>query len=179
MLDSMSMTMEFKKIDPRVTITTKFGQIIIRFYPGEAPRHVDNFIKLARMGFYNGTTFHRVVPGFIVQGGDPLSKHPDRALHGTGSPGYFLPPELSDRPHKRGALGMAKVPRESNSTRDFNDNGSQFFISVGDNSGLDRTYTVFGEVFRGLDVVDKIVAASRDDRDNPLEPITMMMTIKE
>ena len=173
------MTMEFKKIDPRVTITTKFGEIKIRFYPDDAPRHVENFINLIKMGFYNGTTFHRVVPGFLIQGGDPLSKNPDRSLHGTGSPGYFLTPETSDRPHKRGAIGMAKVPRESNSTRDFNDSGSQFFISVNDNSGLDRTYTVFGEVFRGLDVVDKIVTAPRDERDNPLESITIMMTVKE
>jgi peptidyl-prolyl cis-trans isomerase B (cyclophilin B) len=173
------MTMEFKKIDPRVTITTRFGEIKIRFYAGEAARHVENFINLVKMGFYNGTTFHRVVPGFIVQGGDPLSKNPDRSLHGTGSPGYFLPPETSDRPHKRGAVGMAKVPRESNSTRDFNDSGSQFFINVNDNSGLDRTYTVFGEVFRGMDVVDKIVAAPRDERDNPIEPITMTVTVKE
>ena len=173
------MTMEFKKIDPRVTISTKYGEIKIRFYPDAAPRHVENFINLVKMGFYNGTTFHRVVPGFIIQGGDPLSKNPDRSLHGTGSPGYFIPPELSDRPHKRGAVGMAKVPRESNSTRDFNDSGSQFFISVNDNIGLDRTYTVFGEVFRGLDVVDKIVALPRDDRDNPLEPIIMTVTVKE
>jgi peptidyl-prolyl cis-trans isomerase B (cyclophilin B) len=173
------MPMEFKKIDPRVTITTKFGEIKIRFYPDAAPRHVENFINLVKMGFYNGTTFHRVVPGFIIQGGDPLSKNPDRSLHGTGSPGYFLPPEPNDRPHKRGAVSMAKVPRESNSTRDFNDSGSQFFISVGDNSGLDRTYTVFGEVFRGMEVVDKIVAAPRDERDNPLEPITVTVTVKE
>jgi peptidyl-prolyl cis-trans isomerase B (cyclophilin B) len=74
---------------------------------------------------------------------------------------------------------MAKMPRESNSTRDFNDNGSQFFICVGDNSGLDRRYTVFGEVFRGIDVIDKIVAAARDAADNPLEPITMTVTVKE
>ncbi|HEU4686431.1 MAG TPA: peptidylprolyl isomerase [Nitrospira sp.] len=173
------MTLEFKKIDPRVTISTKFGEIKIRFYPEAAPRHVENFINLVKMGFYDGTTFHRVVPGFIIQGGDPLSKNPERSLHGTGSPGYFLPPEVSDRPHKRGAVGMAKVPRESNSTRDFNDNGSQFFISVSDNSGLDRMYTVFGEVFRGLDVVDKIVAVPRDERDNPLEPILMKVTVKE
>ena len=173
------MTVQFQKIDPRVTITTKFGEIKIRFYPDDAPRHVENFLKLVRMGFYNGTTFHRVVPGFIIQGGDPLSKSPDRSLHGTGSPGYWLNPETSDRPHKRGAIGMAKVPRESNSTRDPNDSGSQFFISVNDNSGLDRTYTVIGEVFRGMEVVDKIVTAPRDDRDNPLEPITMKMTVKE
>ena len=76
-------------------------------------------------------------------------------------------------------VSMAKMPRESNSTRDFNDNGSQFFICVGDNSGLDRRYTVFGEVFRGIEVIDKIVAAARDAADNPLEPITMTVTVKE
>ncbi|BCA54027.1 Peptidyl-prolyl cis-trans isomerase [Nitrospira sp. KM1] len=173
------MAMEFQKVDPRVTISTKFGEIKIRFYPDAAPRHVENFLNLVKLGFYDGTTFHRVVPGFIIQGGDPMSKNPDRSLHGTGSPGYFLTPETSDRPHKRGAVGMAKVPRESNSTRDFNDNGSQFFISVNDNSGLDRTYTVFGEVFRGLDVVDKIVALPRDERDNPLDSIMMKLTVKE
>jgi peptidyl-prolyl cis-trans isomerase B (cyclophilin B) len=173
------MTMQFQKIDPRVTITTPLGEIKIRFYPDDAPRHVENFIKLVKMGFYDGTTFHRVVPGFIIQGGDPLSKTADRALHGSGSPGYWLNPETSDRPHKRGAIGMAKVPRESNSTRDPNDNGSQFYICVDDSSGLDRTYTVFGEVFRGMDVVDKIVATPRDEFDNPLQPITMKMTVKE
>jgi cyclophilin family peptidyl-prolyl cis-trans isomerase len=114
-----------------------------------------------------------------IQGGDPLSKTPDRALHGTGGPGYFLSPEPSDRPHKRGAVSMAKMPRESNSTRDFNDNGSQFFICVGENSGLDRRYTVFGEVFRGIEIVDKIVGVPRDERDNPLDPITITMTVKE
>ena len=173
------MTIQFQKIDPRATITTAFGEIKLRFYPDDAPRHVENFIKLAKMGFYNGTTFHRVVPGFIIQGGDPLSKNSDRSQHGSGSPGYWLNPEPSDRPHKRGAIAMAKVPRESNSTRDPNDNGSQFYICVADCSGLDRTYTVFGEVFRGMDVVDKIVAAARDDCDNPLEPIPMTVTVKE
>jgi peptidyl-prolyl cis-trans isomerase B (cyclophilin B) len=173
------MAMQFQKIDPRVTISTKFGEIKIRFYPDDAPRHVENFLKLAKMGFYNGTTFHRVVPGFIIQGGDPLSKNSDRSLHGSGSPGYWLNPETNDRPHKRGAVGMAKVPRESNSTRDPNDNGSQFYICVADSSGLDRTYTVFGEVFRGMEVVDKIVAAARDDCDNPLQAIPITVTVKE
>ncbi len=179
LLHSFLMAMQFQKIDPRVTITTPFGEIKIRFYPDDAPRHVENFIKLAKMGFYDGTTFHRVVPGFIIQGGDPLSKNSDRSLHGSGSPGYWLNPETSDRPHKRGAVAMAKVPRESNSTRDPNDNGSQFYICVADNSGLDRTYTVFGEVVRGMEVVDKIVAAARDEFDNPLEPIEIKMTVKE
>lgn len=172
-------TLGFEKKDPRVTITTKLGEIKIRFYPDEAPRHVENFINLAKMGFYNGTTFHRVVPGFIIQGGDPLSKSQDRTKHGTGGPGYFLPPEPNDRPHKWGAVAMAKMPRENNRTRDFNDSGSQFYISVGENSGLDRTYTVFGEVFRGMEVVDKIAALARDQADNPLDPISMTITVKE
>ena len=173
------MAIQFRKKDPRATIVTKFGDIAIRFYPDDAPRHVENFVNLAKMGFFDGTTFHRVVPGFLIQGGDPLSKNPDRSLHGTGGPGYFLPPEPNDRPHKRGAVSMAKMPRESNSTRDFNDNGSQFFICVGENSGLDRRYTVFGEIFRGIEIIDKIACTTRDERDNPLEPITMTVTVKE
>jgi peptidyl-prolyl cis-trans isomerase B (cyclophilin B) len=175
----MTATMQFQKKNPKATITTKFGEITLRFYPDDAPRHVENFLSLAKMGFFNGTTFHRVIPGFMIQGGDPFSKNPDRTLHGTGGPGYFLTPEPSDRPHKRGVISTAKMPRESNSTRDFNDNGSQFFICVADSSGLDRMYTVFGEVIRGLDVLDKIVAMPRDERDNPLEPVEMTVTVKE
>ncbi|WP_447972284.1 peptidylprolyl isomerase [Nitrospira sp. Kam-Ns4a] len=171
--------MKFQKKDPRAIIATKFGEMVIRFYPDEAPRHVENFLNLAKMGFYNGTTFHRVVPGFMIQGGDPLSRNPDRSLHGTGGPGYWLNPEPNDRPHKRGAVSTAKMPRESNSTRDFNDNGSQFFICIADSSGLDRRYTVFGEVIRGLEVADKIAAVPRDEADNPLEPIVMTVTVKE
>ena len=171
--------MKFQKKNPRAIISTKFGEIHLKFYPDDAPRHVDNFVLLAKMGFYDGTTFHRVVPGFMIQGGDPFSKKSDRSLHGTGEPGYLLIPEPNDRPHKRGALSMAKMPRESGSSRDFNDNGSQFFICVADSSGLDRMYTVFGEIVRGLDVLDKIVNAPRDERDNPLELITMQVTVKE
>lgn len=171
--------MKFQKKNPRVLISTRFGDMEIKFYPDNAPRHVDNFLSLAKMGFYDGLSFHRVEPSFMIQGGDPLSKNPDRSLHGTGGPGYWLTPEPNDRPHKRGALSMAKLPRESNSTRDFNDNGSQFFICVADSAGLDRMYTVFGEVIRGMEVADKIVALPRDDRDNPLEPVTMKVTVKE
>ena len=171
--------MQFEKKNPRAVISTKFGELHLKFYPDEAPRHVENFMSLAKMGFYDGTTFHRVIPGFMIQGGDPFSKKPDRNLHGTGEPGYWLVPEPNDRPHKRGAISMAKMPRESNSTRDFNDNGSQFFICVADSSGLDRMYTVFGEVVRGLDVLDKIVAVARDERDNPLEPVPLTVTAKE
>ena len=174
-----AMTMQFQKKDPRATISTPFGDIRIRFYPDDAPRHVENFINLAKMGFYDDTTFHRVVPGFIIQGGDPLSKTPDRLLHGTGGPGYFLNPEPNDRPHKRGAISMAKMPRDGNSTRDFNDNGSQFFISLQDNGGLDRRYSIFGEIIRGIEVIDMIAKMPRDERDNPLEPIRMKVTVKE
>lgn len=173
------MTIKFEKKNPRAIISTKFGDMAVRFYPDDAPRHVDNFLKLAKMGFYDGTAFHRVIPGFMIQGGDPFSKNPDRTTHGTGGPGYSLSPETNDRPHKRGALSMAKMPRESNSTRDFNDNGSQFFICVQHASGLDRRYTVFGEVTRGVDVLDIIVNLPRDENDNPLDPPTMKITVKE
>jgi len=173
------MIMQFQKKDPRATITTKFGEIRIKFYPDDAPRHVENFINLAKMGFYDDTTFHRVVPGFIIQGGDPLSKTPDRMLHGTGGPGYFLNPEPNDRPHKRGAISMAKMPRDGNSTRDFNDNGSQFFISIQDNGGLDRRYSIFGEIIRGIEIIDMIAKLPCDERDNPLEAIRMKVTVKE
>lgn len=173
------MTIQFQKKDLRGSIITKFGEIKIRFYPDDAPRHVENFINLAKMGFYDGTTFHRIVPGFVIQGGDPLSKESDRSLHGSGGPGFFLNPEPNDRPHKRGALSMAKMPRDGTSTRDFNDNGSQFFICLADNSGLDRRYTVFGEIYRGLEILDKIAAVARDANDNPLEPIPMKVTVKD
>ena len=173
------MSFVFEKKNPRVTLSTAFGDMVIRFFPDEAPQHVDNFLTLAKMGFYDDTTFHRVVPGFIIQGGDPLSKEPDRSLHGTGGPGYILIPEPNDRPHKRGAVSMAKLPRDGQSTRDFNDNGSQFFICVADQSALDRRYTVFGQVIRGLEVIDKIVAAQRDEADNPLAPVPMKLGVKE
>lgn len=171
--------MKFQKKDPRAVISTKFGDMAIKFYSADAPRHVENFLKLAKMGFYNGLRFHRVVPKFVIQAGDPLSKNPDRKLHGTGGPGYWLQPEPSDRPHKRGTVSMAKMPREANTTRDPNDNGSQFFICVADASGLDRCYTAFGEVTTGLEVIDRIAAVPRDEADNPLEAIVMTITIIE
>ncbi len=175
----MNESITFKKKNPTVVISTKFGDITIRFYTDIAPRHVDNFLNLAKIGFYDGTTFHRVVPGFIIQGGDPLSKEPDRSLHGQGGPGFTLNPEPSDQPHRRGTVSMAKVPRNEDRTRDVSDNGSQFFICVEDNSSLDRTYSVFGKVMRGMDVVDKIVAVPRDEKNNPLDPVTMTVTVVE
>ena len=175
----MATPLTFKKKNPKAVISTKYGIIEIRFFPDLASRHVQNFINLAKMQFYNGTTFHRVVPGFLIQGGDPFSKQPDRKLHGTGGPGFSLPPEPSDYPHRRGTVSMAKMPRTVDTTRDVSDNGSQFFICVEDQSSLDRTYSAFGKVVKGMETVDKLVTLARDENDNPLEPVEMTVVITE
>ena len=171
--------LQFKKKNPKAIISTKFGDIEIRFYTDDAPRHVESFLNLVGLKFYDDTTFHRVVPDFLIQGGDPLSKQPDRSLHGTGGPGFSLPPEPNDRPHRRGTVAMAKVPRNEDATRDISDSGSQFYIIVQDTSSLDRMYTVFGKVVKGMDVVDQIAALPRDSRDNPLEPVRIKVRSEE
>ncbi len=172
-------SMHFQKKNPKAVISTSLGDIEIRFFTDDAPRHVESFLNLAKLKFFDGLSFHRVVPGFLIQGGDPHSKNPDRSLHGTGGPGFSLPPETSDRPHRRGSVSMAKVPRTEDSTRDIADSGSQFFICVEDQGSLDRRYSVFGKVVRGMDVVDQIVAGERDDRDNPLEPVRMKVRAED
>ncbi|MGK7344953.1 MAG: peptidylprolyl isomerase [Candidatus Nitrospinota bacterium M3_3B_026] len=154
-------------------IKTRHGEIVLRFFPDVAPKHVESFKKLAKEGFYDGTTFHRVIPGFMIQGGDPLTKDPDkRHLHGTGGPGYTINAEFNEKPHKRGTLSMARA-------QDPDSAGSQFFICVVDARFLDRQYTAFGEVIEGMDVADRIVAEKRDQRDNPLERVEMTVTIEE
>ncbi len=164
---------EIKKMaETRAVIETKFGSIELRFFPDVAPNHVNNFIELAKKGFYDGTTFHRVIPGFMIQGGDPNSKDPDNPRLGMGGPGYTLKAEFNNRPHKRGTLSMAR-------SADPDSAGSQFFICVADAPFLDRQYTVFGEVVSGMDVVDKIVGQPRDARDNPIERIEMKVRIEE
>lgn len=142
------------------------GRIVLEFYPDVAPNHVANFKKLAKAGFYNGTTFHRVIPGFMIQGGDPNTKDNDRSNDGTGGPGYTVNAEFNARKHLRGTLSMAR-------TQDPNGAGSQFFICVDIVPHLNGKYTVFGQTISGLDVVDKIVAAPRDARDNPLKRIVL------
>ncbi len=134
--------------------------------------HVKNFTKLAQEGFYNGTTFHRVIPGFMIQGGDPNSKNPDRASHGMGGPGYQIKAEFNSKPHKRGVVSMAR-------SNDPDSAGSQFFICVADANFLDWQYTAFGEVVSGMDVADKVVGMKRDGRDNPFERVEMTVTITE
>lgn len=154
----------------RAVIDTRLGEIHIRFFPDIAPNHVDNFIALARSGFYDGTLFHRVVPGFVIQGGDPNSKNPDRSVHGSGGPGYRLKAEFGSIAHTRGILSMARSSHPDSA-------GSQFFICLADAPFLNGKYTVFGEVTRGLDVVDRIAALPRDSRDNPLAPVRMRVTV--
>lgn len=151
-------------------IKTKFGDITLKFFPEVAPNHVKNFFDLSRSGFYNGTIFHRVVPGFVIQGGDPNTKSPDRSKHGMGGPGYNVKAEFSNLPHKRGTLSMARSGHPDSA-------GSQFFICAAPAPFLDGKYTVFGEVTSGMDVVDKIISQPRDPRDNPMERIEMQVVI--
>jgi len=164
---------EIKKMaETKAVIETKFGNIELRFFPDAAPGHVNNFIELAKKGFYDGSTFHRVIPGFMIQGGDPNSKNPDKSGHGMGGPGYTIKAEFNNKPHKRGILSMARSASPDSA-------GSQFFICIADAPFLDRQYTVFGEVVSGIEVADKIVSQPRDVRDNPNERIEMKVKITE
>ena len=158
---------------PQAIIETKFGSMEIRFFPDKAPKHVENFIKLAKAGFYDKTIFHRVIPGFMIQGGDPNTKdEKNKSQYGMGGPGHRVKAEFNDRPHVRGTVSMARSP-------DPDSAGSQFFIVVKDSPSLDGKYTVFGEVVKGMEVADKIVSQPRDARDNPLERIEMTVRIVE
>jgi len=164
---------EIKKMsETKAIIETKFGNIELKFFPDVAPNHVHNFIELAKKGFYDGTIFHRVIPGFMIQGGDPNSKSPDKSRHGMGGPGFSIKAEFNSKPHKRGTLSMARSASPDSA-------GSQFFICVADAPFLDRQYTVFGETISGMDVVDKIVNSPRDRNDNPNERIEMKVKIVE
>ncbi len=156
----------------KVVIETKFGNMELQFFPDVAPKHVFSFIELAKKGFYDGTTFHRVIPGFMIQGGDPNSKNPDRSQHGTGGPGYTLKAEFNDKKHRRSILSMARAQHPDSA-------GSQFFICVADAFFLDGQYTVFGQVVSGMEVADKIVRQPRDRADNPNERIEMTIKIIE
>jgi len=158
----------------RAVIETKFGNITLKFFPDVAPGHVKNFLELAKSGFYDGTVFHRVIAGFMIQGGDPISKDPARrAAFGTGGPGYTIKAEFNEKSHKRGILSMARMA-------DPNSGGSQFFICVKDTPALDRQYTVFGEVVSGMDVADKIVSLPQDPRtNNPNERVEIKVKVIE
>ncbi len=162
---------------PKAIIKTKFGDMHVKFYPDLAPRHVENFIKLANSGFYNGTIFHRVIPGFMIQGGDPNTKDSlKKETYGQGGPKdakgnpILLKAEFSDTPHNRGIVSMARASEPDTA-------GSQFFIVVENSPFLDRKYTVFGEVIKGLGVADKIADLPRDEHDLPKERVEMTVAI--
>ena len=157
----------------QATIETKFGKIVFKLLPELAPEHVRNFIKLAQSGFYDGTLFHRVIPGFMIQGGDPNTKTPDKSKWGMGGPGYTIKAEFSTRSHLRGIVSMARA-------MDPNSAGSQFFVVTSDSTFLDRQYTVFGEVLEGMETADQIVSQQRDKNDCPLQEVRMTkVTISE
>ena len=150
-----------------VNIKTNFGKISFKLLPELAPETVRNFEKLAKEGFYDGTLFHRVIPGFMIQGGDPNTKTDNKGSWGMGEPGYSIKAEFSSRSHFRGIVSMAR-------SQDPDIAGSQFFIVTADSTFLDRQYTVFGEVTEGMDVADKIVNLNKDSNDCPLEKIPMI-----
>jgi cyclophilin family peptidyl-prolyl cis-trans isomerase len=152
---------------------TTAGDIDIRFFPDVAPNHVKNFIDLAEKGFYNGSKFHRVIPGFMIQGGDPNTISGDPRTWGTGGTKENVRAEFNTVSHKRGIVSMARA-------NDPNSASSQFFIVVADSKFLDNQYTVFGQVTKGMEVADKIVAEPRDRNDRPNNPTTITnITIRE
>jgi len=153
-----------------VTIETNFGSIKFGLLPELAPETTRNFLKLARSGFYNGTLFHRVIPGFMIQGGDPNTKSPDKSVWGQGGPGYNLKAEFNSRSHLRGIVSMARAA-------DPDSAGSQFFIVTSDSTFLDKQYTVFGEVIDGMEVADKIVDLPRDGNDCPEQEAKMLEVV--
>jgi peptidyl-prolyl cis-trans isomerase B (cyclophilin B) len=164
---------EIKKMsETTAIIETKFGNIELKFFPDVAPNHVNNFIELAKKGFYDGTLFHRVIPNFMIQGGDPNTKDADRSKHGMGGPGHTVKAEFNNKPHKRGTLSMARSAHPDSA-------GSQFFICVADAPFLNQKYSAFGEVISGMEVADKIVSQPRDKSDNPNGKIEMKIKIIE
>jgi peptidyl-prolyl cis-trans isomerase B (cyclophilin B) len=172
--------MNYEKETEVAVISTKYGDMVVEFYPDVAPMHVESFVALANEQYFDGTTFHRVITDFVIQGGDPNSKLENRSLHGTGgragkffgigdendSSTWLIPQEFNSIPHEKGILSMAR-------TNDPNSASSQFFVCHGDPSFLDNNYTVFGKVIQGLEVIDSIANIEKDMNDNPLEKIEM------
>jgi len=142
-------------------IKTTEGEMVLEFWPDVAPGHVENFKKLAKQGFYDGTCFHRVIKGFMIQGGDPLTKdEANKARWGTGGPGYAIKAEFNDKAHTRGVLSMARSNNPDSA-------GSQFFICHGDPRFLDKQYTAFGKLIKGDDVLEKIGTTQTEPGDRP------------
>ena len=151
----------------KATIETNFGKIVFEPLPNLAPETVRNFVKLAKTSFYDGVLFHRVIAGFMIQGGDPNTKKPDKSKWGMGGPGYSIKAEFNSKSHLRGIVSMARAT-------DPDSAGSQFFIVTTDSTFLDRQYTVFGQVIEGMNVADKIVNLPRDKNDCPNQEAKML-----
>jgi peptidyl-prolyl cis-trans isomerase B (cyclophilin B) len=153
-------------------ISTSAGELVLEFWPDVAPKTVENFKTLAKKGFYNGTCFHRIVKGFMIQGGDPLTKDLNREGEwGTGGPGHRIKAEFNDRSHQRGVLSMAR-------SSDPDSAGSQFFICLGNASFLDRQYTAFGKLIKGDDVLGRIgdtptQAGGGGEKSKPLSRVSV------
>jgi len=144
-------------------IQTTEGTMVLEFWPDVAPGHVENFKKLASQGFYDGTCFHRIIKGFMIQGGDPLTKDPGmQSRWGTGGPGFTIKAEFNTKPHVRGVLSMAR-------SQDPNSAGSQFFICHADARFLDRQYTAFGKLVKGDDVLEKLATTPTQPGDRPVK----------
>ena len=151
--------------DVKARIVTNYGNIELRFFAEDAPIHCFNFVTRAESGFYDNTQFHRIIPNFMIQGGDPNTKGANKATYGAGGPLVSIPHEFNDHSHKRGILSMARVGDVTKGA------GSQFFITHADVPQLDHQYTVFGEVTSGMDVVDKIANVQRNQNDLPLKAV--------
>ncbi len=165
--------------DEVVTISTNLGDIALILYD-QTPQHKENFLKLAKEGFYDGTTFHRIKDRFMIQGGDPNSKDDDRTNDGRGGPGYTVPAEFVETlTHVRGVIAAAREGDRTNPKKASS--GSQFYIIENENGyhSLDGKYTVFGEVIQGIEVVEKIAEQKKDGRDRPIEDINMTITVKK
>jgi peptidyl-prolyl cis-trans isomerase B (cyclophilin B) len=153
--------------DEVAVIKTTEGTMVLEFWPDVAPKHVENFKKLATSGFYDGTAFHRVIKGFMIQGGDPLTKDDSKqSMWGTGGPGWKVNAEFNKKPHERGVLSMAR-------SNDPNSAGSQFFICHDNARFLDGQYTAFGKLIKGDDVLQKINTAKTGSQDRPVTKIVM------
>lgn len=167
-------------------ISTQYGDMVVEFFEDVAPKHVESFKTHAENGYYNGTIFHRVIPGFVIQGGDPNTKSDDKSKYGMGghaanyygigieddSTTWNLPAEFNDIKHAHGILSMARA-------MDPNSGGSQFFVCAGDIAHLDGQYTVFGQVIEGNQIIDQIVNLPRDGRDNPETRVEMQVRLEK
>ncbi len=155
----------------KATLHTNKGDVVLEFFSENAPNTVENFVKLAYSGFYDHTKFHRVIKGFMIQGGDPLSKDDTKkASWGTGGPGYSFADEIGANNHNdAGTIAMANAGP--------NTNGSQFFINVNNNNFLDTKHTVFGKVDSGMDIVNQIAVSPTDSSDRPVDPVEILSVI--